>query len=231
MAARRIRGVAPKDTTRPDSEPVEMDATTTIRASVLRYVNDSMPGIRRRRCGCGFRYTGLNGTAITSAGGGGFLLLYAPPEKVRPARSMLRDCGLLPADAAEQIEQVEDAHLVVAYSLCVTIRARLRNEAKFYAIQSAGGGIIAVMVTWDRIAPAVPAIAGWGIVAVAGGLPPVWVRYVSARMAPHQPASVARAGYDGRSWGLAHSWHISCASYRGGCGTARPHTGGMAIGQ
>lgn len=33
MAARRMGGVAPKDTARLDSDPVEMDATTTIRAA------------------------------------------------------------------------------------------------------------------------------------------------------------------------------------------------------
>lgn len=35
----------------------------------------------------------------------------------------------VPTDAAQQIEQVEDAHMVVAHSLCVTLRARLRKEA------------------------------------------------------------------------------------------------------
>lgn len=39
----------------------------------------------------------------------------------------------VPADAAEQIEQVEDAHLVIAHSLCVTLRARLRDAAKLCA--------------------------------------------------------------------------------------------------
>ncbi|MGE5334771.1 MAG: SIS domain-containing protein, partial [Nitrososphaerota archaeon] len=43
----------------------------------------------------------------------------------------------VPADAAEQIEQVEDAHLVIAHSLCVTLRARLRNEAKLCDSQPA----------------------------------------------------------------------------------------------
>lgn len=42
-----------------------------------------------------------------------------------------------PADASEQIEQVEDAHMVVAHSLCVTLRARLRDEAKLRASQPA----------------------------------------------------------------------------------------------
>ena len=36
----------------------------------------------------------------------------------------------VPADSAERIEQVEDAHLVIAHSLCVTLRARLRDEAR-----------------------------------------------------------------------------------------------------
>jgi D-sedoheptulose 7-phosphate isomerase len=39
----------------------------------------------------------------------------------------------VPADAAEQIEQVEDAHLVIAHSLCVT----LRDAAKLCASQPA----------------------------------------------------------------------------------------------
>ena len=43
----------------------------------------------------------------------------------------------VPADAAEQIEQVEDAHLVIAHSLCVTLRARLRDETKPCASQTA----------------------------------------------------------------------------------------------
>ena len=43
----------------------------------------------------------------------------------------------VPADAAEQIEQVEDAHLVIAHSLCVTLRERLRDAAKLCASQSA----------------------------------------------------------------------------------------------
>ncbi len=34
----------------------------------------------------------------------------------------------VPARAADQIEQVEDAHMVVAHSLCVTLRERLRQE-------------------------------------------------------------------------------------------------------
>ncbi len=34
----------------------------------------------------------------------------------------------VPANAAEQIEQVEDAHLMIAHSLCVTLRARLQEE-------------------------------------------------------------------------------------------------------
>ena len=43
----------------------------------------------------------------------------------------------VPADAAEQIEQVEDAHLVIAHSLCVTLRARLRDEIQRCASQTA----------------------------------------------------------------------------------------------
>jgi D-sedoheptulose 7-phosphate isomerase len=35
----------------------------------------------------------------------------------------------VPSDATQQIEQVEDAHMVIAHSLCVTLRARLRREA------------------------------------------------------------------------------------------------------
>jgi D-sedoheptulose 7-phosphate isomerase len=43
----------------------------------------------------------------------------------------------VPADAAEQIEQVEDAHLMIAHSLCVTLRGRLRDSAKLCASQPA----------------------------------------------------------------------------------------------
>jgi D-glycero-alpha-D-manno-heptose-7-phosphate kinase len=46
------------------------------------------------------RSAGALGGKITGAGGGGFLLLYAPPEKASAVRDTLRDCGLreLPFD-------------------------------------------------------------------------------------------------------------------------------------
>lgn len=43
----------------------------------------------------------------------------------------------VPADAAGQIEQVEDAHMVIAHSLCVTLRARLREHAEIFASKPA----------------------------------------------------------------------------------------------
>ena len=40
------------------------------------------------------RSAGALGGKITGAGGGGFLLLYAPPEKIAHVRAALEDCGL-----------------------------------------------------------------------------------------------------------------------------------------
>lgn len=56
------------------------------------------------------------------------------PHSLAPTYAQVTDClGFLhfsgEYDAAQQIEQVEDAHMVVAHSLCVTLRARLRREA------------------------------------------------------------------------------------------------------
>jgi DNA topoisomerase-1 len=42
------------------------DAAQAVRAAGLRYVTDSMPGIRRRRTGKGFSYRGLDGLLITN---------------------------------------------------------------------------------------------------------------------------------------------------------------------
>jgi DNA topoisomerase I len=42
------------------------DAAQAVRAAGLRYVTDSMPGIRRRRAGKGFSYRGSDGRLITS---------------------------------------------------------------------------------------------------------------------------------------------------------------------
>lgn len=46
------------------------------------------------------RTAGALGGKITGAGGGGYLLLYAPPEKIRSVRQVMADCGLreLPFD-------------------------------------------------------------------------------------------------------------------------------------
>lgn len=43
----------------------------------------------------------------------------------------------VPADAAARIEQVEDAHMVIAHSLCVTLRGRLRGETSLRVSQPA----------------------------------------------------------------------------------------------
>ena len=43
---------------------VDMNPVEAVKSARLRYVNDSMPGIRRKRAGRGFRYTGPDGTII-----------------------------------------------------------------------------------------------------------------------------------------------------------------------
>lgn len=56
------------------------------------------------------------------------------PHSLVPTYAQVTDClGSLhfsgEYDAAQQVEQVEDAHMVIAHSLCVTLRALLRREA------------------------------------------------------------------------------------------------------
>lgn len=43
---------------------IDMDPVETVRLAGLRYVNDGMPGIHRKRSGRGFRYTTADGTPI-----------------------------------------------------------------------------------------------------------------------------------------------------------------------
>ena len=69
MVARKkdhAQAMAPQtgDCTAQASDPLEMDPVETVRAAGLRYVHDAMPGIRRKRAGRGFSYSGPNGEKI-----------------------------------------------------------------------------------------------------------------------------------------------------------------------
>jgi DNA topoisomerase-1 len=46
-------------------DPLEMDPAETVRATGLRYVSDAAPGIRRKRSGRGFSYSGPDGAKIS----------------------------------------------------------------------------------------------------------------------------------------------------------------------
>jgi D-glycero-alpha-D-manno-heptose-7-phosphate kinase len=86
------------------------------------------------------RSAGALGGKITGAGGGGFLLLYAPPEKIAAVRAALNDCGLRELPFAFEAAGVQ-ALSSLALDLPDAVSARFLAHDAPTAMDAMEGGV------------------------------------------------------------------------------------------